>query len=74
MSVRTMIDCCTKDCPDRCADPNCHGYCKRYLEQRAELNEANTARQEKSQLESGITGTLVQGIYKLRHRQRRNKK
>ena len=39
-TVRTMIDCCTKDCPDRCADPNCHTYCQRYLEQRAELNEA----------------------------------
>lgn len=23
---------CPKDCPDRCADPNCHDTCKEHLE------------------------------------------
>ena len=26
---------CAKDCPDRCVEPNCHGYCERYLAYKA---------------------------------------
>jgi hypothetical protein len=37
---RTIIDCCN-GCTERQADPNCHGFCKRYLIQKAELDESN---------------------------------
>ena len=37
---RTRIDCCN-GCTERQADPNWHGFCKRYLIQKAELDESN---------------------------------
>lgn len=37
--MRTKIDCCAKDCPDRCA--GCHAQCERYQTQRKELDETN---------------------------------
>jgi hypothetical protein len=33
-------------CPDRCADPNCHDTCKRHQEEREELAKINTERQK----------------------------
>ena len=63
--MRTKIDCCTKDCPDRRADPNCHGYCKEYLRQRAELDETNKAMFQRKNVDEGITSTLVHGVEKV---------
>lgn len=63
--MRTAIDCCKKDCPDRNADPNCHGYCEKYLKQRAELDETNKAMLQKKLVDAGITSTLVHGVEKV---------
>lgn len=47
--ARYKIDCCTKDCPERTS--TCHGTCKRYKDQRRELDEtmAEVKKQEKIQ-------------------------
>ena len=63
--MRTKIDCCTKDCPDRRADPNCHSYCEKYLQQRAELDETNKAMFQRKNVDEGITSTLVHSIEKV---------
>ena len=72
MARQTKIDCCY-NCPDRVADPNCHGYCEKYLIQRAELDVANKERQKQSRLVQDITGTLVDGARRARKRSRRRK-
>ena len=40
---------CTKDCPNRCAEPNCHMTCEAYLAyqtaRRAELDAIQTKKQ-----------------------------
>lgn len=51
---RTKIDCCN-GCTERQADPNCHGFCKKYLEQRAELDETLAEERKKQQISSGVT-------------------
>lgn len=70
--MRTAIDCCKKDCPDRNADPNCHGYCEKYLKQRAELDETNKAMFEKNRIENGITSEVVRSVEMVTNR--KNKK
>ena len=72
--LRDRIDCCTPDCPDRCADPNCHGYCKRYKEQKDELEAANKERARARNLERSITGTLVQGVERVKKKTRKAKR
>lgn len=64
--MRTKIDCCW-DCPDRQADPNCHGYCERYLRQKAEYEETKAAKDQKAQVESGLSGQMLTMINKASH-------
>ena len=37
---RPKITCCN-GCTERQADPNCHGFCEKYLSQKAELEKKN---------------------------------
>lgn len=37
-------------CTERVADPNCHGYCEKYLAQRAELDKANAEKRKKQEV------------------------
>jgi hypothetical protein len=37
---RPKITCCN-GCTERVADPNCHGYCEKYLAERAQLDQRN---------------------------------
>lgn len=53
---RTKIDCCN-GCTDRQADPNCHGFCERYLKEKAELEESNA---EKAKLRNIVSGLQQQ--------------
>lgn len=66
--MRTKIDCCTKDCPDRRADPNCHGYCERYLEQKAEYDRDRATIRKKAKLDSDLSGQLLEGVGRAAHK------
>ena len=43
---------CTPDCPERCADPNCHDTCERYLKIRRKRDQENAARLAKHERKS----------------------
>ena len=50
---RLKITCCN-GCTDRVADPNCHGYCEKYLSQRAELDKSNAEMRKKQEVAWGL--------------------
>ena len=66
--MRMKIDCCKRDCPKRCADPNCHSYCKVYNDQREALDAENAALFKENQLQHGITDVLIKGVNKTMRR------
>lgn len=39
--IGTIETPCRRDCPDRCAVPNCHTNCEKYLAWKKLLNEIN---------------------------------
>jgi hypothetical protein len=50
--ARYKIDCCKPDCPERSG--TCHGTCKRYKEQRRELDETNAELNKKNNIKNGL--------------------
>ncbi len=64
---RTKIECCN-GCTERQADPNCHGFCKRYLEQKAELEENKAEERKRKDIERGITDEYFNRCYKVTKR------
>lgn len=62
-AIRTKIDCCN-GCTKRQADPNCHGYCKDYLEQRKELDESRAYGTKIYEVNAGIAGQRYDSIHK----------
>lgn len=70
------IDCCKPDCPDRCADPNCHGYCEKYKQQKIELEKTRAAMNEQAKIDSELRKQLFDTIGKVqgkKHYHRKNK-
>lgn len=57
---RYKIDCCTKDCPDRSGV--CHGTCKEYKKQRAELDETNKKQNQKKKIKAGLDANLYASV------------
>lgn len=51
---RYNITCC-KDCPDRQADPNCHGFCEKYLQQKKVYEEQMAEARKKADIARGLT-------------------
>ena len=64
---RTRIDCCN-GCTERQADPNCHGFCKRYLEQRAELDATLAEERKIRDAQHGISNQLYDCYHKVTKR------
>lgn len=64
---RTRIDCC-HGCTERQADPNCHGFCKRYLEQRAELDATLAEDRKIRDAQYGISNQLADCYHKVTKR------
>ena len=58
--ARYKIDCCTPDCPNRSGD--CHGTCKVYKEQRAELDETNAQERQKNEVRKGLDSFMFKNI------------
>jgi hypothetical protein len=50
---RPKITCCN-GCTERQADPNCHGFCEKYLSQKAELEKKNAEVRKKQEINWGI--------------------
>ncbi len=71
MAKRTKIDCC-HNCPDRQADPNCHGFCETYLQQKAEYDETRAEAREIYEINHGITNQMIDSFLKVQ--KRRNKR
>lgn len=71
--MRTKINCC-HNCPDRVADPNCHGYCETYLKQKAEYDEARKKIADQKKIDGEITGTILRGIHQRMHIKHMEKK
>lgn len=61
---RTRIDCCN-GCTERQADPNCHGFCKRYLNQKAELDESNAEIRRIQNIESNLNMMKVERVKRM---------
>ena len=51
---------CRSDCPDRCAEPNCHMTCEPYLEFIASEKERRTKIIKSKAAEAGARGFRVQ--------------
>ena len=64
--MRTKIDCCHK-CPDRVADPNCHGYCEKYKRQKAEYEETKAEMDKQAKIQNGLSGQSIDGVGKATH-------
>ena len=64
--MRLKIDCCW-GCPDRQADPNCHGYCDTYIQQKAEYDETKAAMDEQAKLKNGLAGQSINAVGKAMH-------
>ena len=58
--ARYKIDCCTPDCPKRSGE--CHGTCKVYKEQRAELDETNAEARKKADVNKALDGFMFGNI------------
>ena len=51
---------CTRDCPDRCPDPNCHMTCEKYLKYRRILDEDN----EEKRVNNQVLSMMFAGVNK----------
>ena len=58
--ARYKIDCCTPDCTERSGI--CHGTCKRYKEQRRELDETNAELIKKNKVKQGLDTQKAKNI------------
>lgn len=65
--MRTKIDCCYK-CTERQADPNCHGFCERYLTQKAELEESNAEIRKRKNTAINLAGQTCDCVSKVTKR------
>ena len=61
--ARYKIDCCTPDCKERTS--TCHGTCKRYKEQRRELDETNAERNKKNNISTGLNTQKCKSIERI---------
>jgi hypothetical protein len=61
---RTRIDCCN-GCTERKADPNCHGFCKRYLIQKAELDESNAEIKRIQNIETNLNKQKAERVKRM---------
>lgn len=67
---------CKPDCPDRCADPNCHMTCEKHLKWKQEVEEDKKKIKEYYQI-NGIKSTKMFTnkaihIYKKYHNKRKD--
>lgn len=61
--ARYRIDCCKPDCAERTA--TCHGTCKRYKEQRQELDETNAEQNKKNNIKNGLDTQKCKNIERI---------
>ena len=64
--MRLKIDCCW-GCPDRVADPNCHGYCDTYIQQKAEYDETMAEKKKKEKVDKDLYSQMSDGLDKVYH-------
>lgn len=64
--MRLKIDCCW-GCPDRQADPNCHGYCEKYKQQKAEYDETMAEKKKKEKVDKDLYSQMSDGLDKVYH-------
>ena len=50
---QSTIKCC-HGCTERQADPNCHGFCERYLKEKAELEAKNAEIRKQCKIQWGL--------------------
>ena len=61
---------CGKECPDRQVEPNCHGYCERYLKWRAGIDKLNDAERTRHKNNDTISEAKRRSLWKGKRYQR----